>query len=155
MISVFLFLFFIHVQEEAPFKPKEDFLIKFDLAFKQRPHEPKPVHIEETRDEYEKRTSSTPLPYLKLLVKIIEVQPEELKVRVIRDDKTNLLTKKTSQGMEFKLDLGYTDDIKDRILGYKHVIQFLSSKKEVLSQIVIEFDKEGNYFVNGEKRGKV
>ena len=155
MIYSFLILFLVHIQEEIPFKPKEDFQIKFDLAFKQRSQDKKPVHIEEKRAEHDKRTNTSPLPYLKLLVKVMRVQPEEIKVKVIRDDKSTLLSKKAVQDMEFKIDLGYTDDIKDGISGYKHVIQFLSSKKEVLSKIVIEFDKDGYYFVNGEKRGKV
>jgi len=153
MIFAFLILFLI--QDEIPFKPKEDFEIKFDLTFKQRNHDDKAFYMDETRDQHDKRTGTTPLPYLKLMVKIKLVQPEEVKVKVIRDDKNVKLMKKAQQDMEFTLDLGFTDDVKDKISGYKHVIQFLSSKKEVLSRIVIEFDKEGNYFVNGEKRGKV
>ena len=155
MKTLFLILFAFTGQEEIPFKPKDDFEVKFDLSFKQRNRDEKAVYLQETRAEHEKRTSVTPLPFLKLLVKIKRLQPEEIKIKVVRDDKNVVVSKKAEQDMEFKLELGYTDDIKDQISGYKHVIQFLSPKKEVLSKIVIEFDKEGNYFVNGEKRGRV
>jgi hypothetical protein len=155
MINPFLILLFIALPDEAPFKPKDDFEVKFDLTFKQRTHDEKAVYINESRAEREKRTITTPLPYLKLFVKIKRLEPEEIKLKVIRDNKNTVISKKTEQDMEFKLELGFTDDIKDRISGYKHVIQFLSAKKDVLSRIVIEFDKDGNYFVNGEKRGKV
>jgi hypothetical protein len=155
MINPLLILFMIAFADEAPFKPKDDFEVKFDLTFKQRDRDEKTVYMNETYKEREKRTITTPLPFLKLFVKIKRIEPEEIKLKVIRDDKNTLISKKTGQDMEFKLELGYTDDIKDRISGYKHVIQFLSAKKDVLSVIVIEFDKEGNYFVNGEKRGKV
>lgn len=155
MVPAFLILFLIHIQEEIPFKSKEDFEIKFDLTFKQRERDTKTVYLSESPNEHDKRNNTSPLPYLKLLVTIKLVQPEELKMKVIKDDKNAIISKKTEQGMEIKLDLGFTDDIKDRVSGYKHVIQFLSGKKDVLSKIVIEFDKEGNYFVNGEKRGKV
>lgn len=155
MINPFLILLFIAFPDEVPFKPKDDFEVKFDLTFKQRTHDEKTVYMDESRAEREKRTTSTPLPYLKLFVKIKHVETEEIKLKVIRDDKNTLMSKKTEQDMEFKLELGFTDDIKDRVSGYKHVIQFLSAKKDVLSRIVIEFDKDGNYFVNGEKRGKV
>jgi hypothetical protein len=157
MLYAALFAFLGFIQEEVPFKAKEDFEIKFDLAFKQRSHttDNKTIHLNETHAEQEKRTSSTPLPYLKLMVKIISVPSEEVKLKVIKDNKNSILSKKTEAGMEFKIELGFTDDIKDKISGYKHEIQFLSSDKKVLSRILIEFDAEGNYFVNGEKRGKV
>jgi hypothetical protein len=155
MISPFLILLLIGVTDEVPFKPKEDFEVKFDLTFKQRDHSEKAVYVDETRAEKDRRTSVAPLPYLKLFVKIKRVEPGEIKLKVVRDDKFVILSKKAGQDMEFKLELGFTDDIKDRISGYKHVIQFLSAKKDVVSRIVIEFDKNGNYFVNGEKRGKV
>ena len=155
MIFAFILLFFLPAQEEAPFKPKEDFEVRFDLSFKQRVSNDKAVYVQETRAEYEKRHPVTPLPFLKFTVKINRVQPEEAKVKVVRDDKTTLQTRKIEQNMEVKFEAGFTDDIKDRVSGYKHVIQFLSAQKEVLSRIVIEFDKEGHYFVNGEKRGKV
>jgi hypothetical protein len=157
MVFTALIVFLLYTQNDAPFKAKEDFEIKFDLSFKQRTHsaDNKTVHLNETRAEHEKRTSATPLPYLKLMVKIIRVPAEEVKLKVIKDDANTVLSKKVESGMEFKLDLGFTDDIKDKISGYKHVIQFLSSDKRILSRILIEFDNEGNYFVNGEKRGKV
>lgn len=157
MLYTALITFLIYIQEDAPFKAKEDFEIKFDLSFKQRSHsdDNKTVHLNETRADHEKRTSATPLPYLKLMVKVIRVSADEVKLKVIKDDANAVLSKKVESGMEFKLELGYTDDIKDRISGYKHVIQFLSSDKRILSRILIEFDDEGNYFVNGEKRGKV
>lgn len=155
MILSFLFLLLFTIQDEVPFKPKDEFEIKFDLSFKQRSRDEKTVYLQETRAEYDKRTSASPLPYLKLFVKVKQLQPDEVKIKVVRDDNVPVLSKKTEQDMEFKLELGFTNDIKDQVSGYKHVIQFLSSKKEVLSRIVIEFDREGNYFVNGEKRGKI
>jgi hypothetical protein len=155
MITPFLILLFVAITDDVRFKPKDDFEVRFDLTFKQRMHDEKTVYVDESRAEREKRTISTPLPYLKLFVKIKRVEPEEIKLKVIRDDKNTMVSKKAEQNMEFKLELGFTDDIKDRVSGYKHVIQFLSAKKDVLSRIVIEFDKDGNYFVNGEKRGRV
>lgn len=144
------------LQNEAPFKPKEDFEIKFNLAFKQRnASDDKSVYMSETRAERDKRTNITPLPYLNLDVKILKAGPEEVKLKVIKDNNQSVFSKKVEAGMEFELELGFTDDIKDKISGFKHVIQFLSSDKKVLSLIVIEFDEEGNYMVNGEKRGKI
>ncbi len=57
--------------------------------------------------------------------------------------------------MEFDLRLGFVDDMKDHVSGYLHVITFYDDDRNPVSQIVIEFDKDGNYFVNGQQRGKV
>ena len=113
------------------------------------------MDLDETFRENQKRTGSASLPYLKLLIRIFKVQSGEVKLKVVQDDLSIILSKKISHITEFKLEPGFTDDIKDRISGYKHVIQFYSSDKKVMSQIVIEFDTDGNYFVNGEKRGKI
>jgi hypothetical protein len=111
--------------------------------------------VSETRAEHDKRLSTTPLPYLNLHVKILTHKPEEIKIKVVKDDQNTVYNKKLVAGMEFRIDVGFTDDLKDRISGYKHVIQFLSTDKNVLSIILIEFYKDGNYMVNGEKRGKI
>ncbi len=57
--------------------------------------------------------------------------------------------------MKVKLDLGYTDDIKDRVSAYEYVAYFLSDDKKPLSRVVLFFDKDGTYYVNGEKRGRL
>ncbi|MFZ2907210.1 MAG: hypothetical protein WAZ98_13490 [Cyclobacteriaceae bacterium] len=155
MIAILSLLLLIGFQE-APYKAKDDFEIKPALLFKQRGHsDNSSVYPNETRKEHERRTSSEPLPYLQLQVKLLKTQPAEAKVRVIRDNGFTLLNKKITEGLEFQLEAGFSDDIKDRISGYKFEINFLSSEKEVLSRILIEFDEEGTYFVNGEKRGKI
>lgn len=155
MVRVIIICLFISFQE-IPHKAQREFEIKFDMSFKQRPVASNyTVRLEETKEERDRRTSSDLLPYLILKVKILELQPEEIKMRAIRDGNTQVFNKKVSAGAEFKLDLGFTDDVKDGISGYKHVIEFLSAEKKIVSQILIEFDKEGNYMVNGEKRGKI
>jgi|APTNR8051073442_1049403.scaffolds.fasta_scaffold00003_267 hypothetical protein len=156
MIGTVLFSLLLIFQDNPPFKPSEDFEIKFDLSFKQRSQlDNKTVHLTETEKDKERRTNSTPLPYLILHFKLLKIHPDEEKLKVIKDDKNFVLNKKIKESIELRLDVGFTDDVKDRISGYKHVIQFLSVDKKVLSVIVIEFDDEGNYTVNGELRGKI
>lgn len=156
MIPAMFFVITSFLQEDVPFKAKEDFEIKLDLSFKQRSsfETGAVLRSDKTHPENE-RTGTTSLPYLVLNIKILKVQPGETRMKVIRDDKVGIMSKKIGGETEFKLSLGFTDDIKDRISGYKHVIHFLSSRKDELSRIVIEFDEDGNYFVNGEKRGRI
>lgn len=156
MIGTILFSLLLIFQDDPPFKPTEDFEIKFDLSFKQRSQlDNKTLNLTETEKDKERRTNSTPLPYLILHFKLLKIHPDEIKLKVIKDDKNFVFNRKIKESVEFRLDIGFTDDVKDRISGYKHVIQFFSEEKEVMSIILIEFDKEGNYYVNGVKRGKV
>lgn len=157
MIQIVFLPLILFFQEEVPFKAKEDFEVKFEMSFKQRQasDESLTVRYDETAADREKRTNLDPLPYLTLRVKILKLQEDEIRMKVIKDDKSTVMNKKTATNQEVSLDVGFVADAKDRISGYKHVLQFLSSDKKTISQIVIEFDKDGNYLVNGEKRGKV
>jgi hypothetical protein len=157
---MFLIVFFsliLFFQEEVPLKSKTDFEVKFEMSFKQRQasDESLTVRYDETASDREKRTNLDPLPYLTLRVKILKLQDGEIRMKVIKDNKSTVMNKKTATNQEVSLEVGFVADAKDQISGYKHVVQFLSSDKKTVSQIIIEFDKEGNYLVNGEKRGKV
>jgi hypothetical protein len=143
--------------QDAPFKPQTEFEVKFDMSFKQRDQtgEKTTINLHETQAEHIRRTQTETLPYLVLHIKLTKILPTEIKGKIIRDNQAVVYNKKIEEGLTIKLDVGFTDDIKDQIKGYKHEVQFLSSDKTILSRILIEFDKDGNYFVNGEKRGKV
>jgi hypothetical protein len=84
------------------------------------------------------------------------VKEEEDRLKVLRDNRDFVLTKrKLSDGEEFEIDVGFLDDAKDKVKGYLHVITFYNDKKREVSRIVIQFDKEGNYLINGEKHGNL
>lgn len=157
MISITAIALIFFTQDTRPLKPIEEFAVKFELSVKQRPYpyQTETVRLAETKGEHDKRTSTDLLPYLKLNVKIITLHTNEIKLKVFKDEGSTVFSRKTESGMEFKLDLGFTDDIKDRVTGYKYVIQFYTQEKKEFSKIIIEFDAEGNYFVNGEKRGRI
>lgn len=143
--------------QEVPFKPQTDFEIKFDMSFKQRDQtgEKTTINLHETQAEHARRTQTTTLPFLTLHIKLVKVPSNEVKAKIIRDNLTVVYNKKIAEGSLIDLEVGFTDDIKDQIKGYRHEIQFLAADKTIQSKILIEFDEEGNYFVNGEKRGKV
>jgi hypothetical protein len=151
-----LFSLFCLQEEVVPYKAKEDFEIKLNFEFKQRPPaDPYQVNLDETRREYERRNTPGPLPYLYLNLHIAKITPGETKIRLIRNNDENAFTKKLQEGMQVKLDLGFTDDIKDRVSAHEYTLHFLSQDKKPLSRIVIFFEEDGTYLVNGEKRGKL
>jgi hypothetical protein len=145
IISIFLF------QDQAPYKSNDEFELKLDLQFRQRPKS-------ETKVELDHRTLPTSgmnAPYLYLNLKVVKAVPEEVRIKVLKNNSETLLARKFDPNVVVKLDLGFTDDIKDRVTAYQYLITFLSKEKSILSRIEIFFETDGTYLVNGEKRGKI
>jgi hypothetical protein len=151
LIWVTLFsLFFL--QHEPPYKSNEEFELKLDLQFKQRPR------VDPNTIELEKRTLPTSgmnAPYLYINLRVLKASPDEVRVKVIRNKSETLLSRKFDPQVMVKLDLGFTDDIKDGISAHHYIVTFLSKDKHPLSKIEILFESDGTYLVNGEKRGKI
>jgi len=147
LLTLLLLLFFN--QDQTPYKPKEEFELKLNFEFKSRT-------IDKTVAYNTSAMSSTgPLPYLKMELRVVKLSAEEVRVRITRNGGEAIFAKKTDPGMTIKLDLGFTDDIKDRVTANEYTVYFLSPEKKQLSKIEILFEKDGTYLVNGEKRGKV
>lgn len=148
----FLIIFF---QTEVPLKPVEEFECKLNLSFKARNGEPQPtVDYTETVAEREKRLSTTPLPYLKMKLKFIALSTDEFRMQATGGEVV-LKNRKVVVGEEIDLDLGYTDDIKDGILPRDYVITLLTKDRKAVSKINISFTQEGDYLLNGVKRGRI
>ncbi len=142
--------------QEVPYKAEEEFTIGLDLSFKQRPPASNYAYnFDETSREYKKRTMPGPTPYLVLSVSIDKVNDNETRLKVFQADEKMVYSKKLKQEVKFSLDAGYTDDLVDQLPGHLHVISFYDDKRNEVSRIVINFDKDGNYFVNGKQRGKI
>jgi hypothetical protein len=126
------------------------------MKFMQRPAaDPGRVKVDETRAEYLKRTSTDPLPHMTLYLMVKEAAADEVRMKIMRDGRSVASYRKFTVGKEIKLDVGFTDDAKDKISGYEHIVYFLSADKKEVSRIVITIDENGDYFINGQKRGRV
>lgn len=149
-----LWIFIIAItfaQDEIPFKSNDEFELKLDLQFKQRPNDHNKVELERRTLP----TSGMSAPYLYLNLKVIKAVPEEVRVKVLKNNGETLLSRKFDPTVVLKLDLGFTDDIKDRVSAHQYLVTFLSKEKNELSKIEIFFEADGTYLVNGEKRGKI
>lgn len=150
------FLLALPLQQDVPFKSDDEFVIRLDLKFKSRViSNANRVVVAETFAEHEKRTSTEQLPFLTLFVTITENSQGEARYKILKDGKVAVSNKKIEVGKEFKLEIGFTDDAKDKVSGYEHVIYLLSADKKEISKIVITIQDNGDYFVNGQKRGRV
>jgi hypothetical protein len=150
-----LIILSVFVLQDIPFKAKEDFDIKLDYTFKQRPVSDRTsVHFDESQKERDRRTSPAVLPYLILKVNLLKLPEEEVKVRIANNLNGALTNKKVQIGSTLSLDMGFTDDMKDRVSPHEYIITFVSPEKKELSRISIFIAEDGTFMVNGEKRGK-
>ena len=158
MKSLILIIFgLLSFQEDLPYKPFDEFELKLDFEFKDRGagRDPNKIEMNQTLKEREKTRGSGLLPYLYLNLKVLKQAPNEVRVKVIENRSKSVFNKKFDASTVLKLDLGFTDDIKDRVGAYEYTVIFLDEDKEHVSKIVIYFEKDGTYMVNGEKRGKI
>ena len=156
-IFTLILLGILAIQEEAPYKPSEEFEIKLDFEFKDRGagRNPNKIDMDLTMKEYEKTKGSGLLPYLYLNLKVLKQQESELRLRVVENKSKNILNKKVDTNTIVRLELGFTDDIKDRVGPYEYTIVFVNGDKDPVSRITIFFEKDGTYLVNGQTRGKI
>lgn len=145
LISFVCFLLF--TQNEIPYKAKDEFELKLDFQFKTRsPSQP---------TYSTKKVPTGPLPYLVVHLNVLKVLPDELRIRVVDMGNTTLAAKNLSKSTTMKFDLGYTDDLKDQVSSHQYFVNFYDGNKNIKRNIVILFEKDGTFFVNGEKRGKI
>jgi hypothetical protein len=143
-------------QDSVPFKPTEEFEVKFNFEFKERPRtNANKVLLDATQKEADRSRGSGPLPYLFLNFRVLTQTNGEARIRVFENGRRSIQAKKFDTKTVVKLDLGFTDDIKDRIGPYEYEIVLLSEEKAPVSKVVIYFEKDGTYLVNGEVRGKI
>lgn len=154
MKSLLLLSLFFLFQNQLPYKPKEEFEVKLDYQFKQRPSgDNSSIHLDETRKDFERRTSSATLPYLILNIKMLSAAQGK-KVRITSNLTSNVGTKKIQDGTIIPLDLGFTDDVKDRVTAHEYTLTFVSAERKDLNRIIILVEENGNFMVNGETRGR-
>lgn len=143
---------FVLIQDETPLKANDEFELKIDLQFKQRPK------TDLNTVELDKRTLPTSgmnAPYLYINLRILKPVAEEVRVKVVDNWNETLLSRKFDPSVLIKLNLGFTDDIKDRVAAHHYTVTFLNKEKAPLSKVEIFFEEDGTYIVNGQKRGKI
>ncbi len=154
LILCFVFRNKINAQD-VPLKNEEEFLLRIQMEFKSRPPaDAERIQVIETRAEFEKRTGGSPLPYLFLYLTFKKLSEEEVRFTVSKGGKA-YINRRAEVDKEIKLDIGFTDDIKDRTTEPEYVITLLSEKRKPVSRIVIYFSEKGDYLVNGVKRGRI
>lgn len=146
----FIFLSFF-TQETIPFKPKEEFELKMDYTFRQRTFD----HTKAVDYGDKVPRDTGPLPYLELTLRLLVINANEARVQITGNTGELMLNKKLKDGLLIKMDLGFTDDMKDRVTAHEYKVLILDDNKTPTSQILIHVAEDGTFLVNGEVRGKL
>jgi len=147
----YLALLLVLFLQEVPFKSKNEFEIKLNYEFKQRPA-PQAVKVSFEKS-VDSRDNQAILPYLALDINILSVGPAT-RVKFSNNSEGYTGSKKVKDGSQFHLVIGFTDDVKDRVTAHEHILTFIDNEKRELSRIVLFIDTDGTFLVNGEQRGR-
>ena len=141
--------------QEAPYKPAEEYEITIDYKFEERPAiDRSKVEYEVATDERNRKAISGPLPYLKINLKLLKLSNEEVKLRVIDSNGNLVFNRKASVGTKLTLDIGFIDDVKDRITPNSYTLNLFTDSKKIVTRIHMVILEDGTFLVNEEKRGK-
>jgi hypothetical protein len=148
IISILFFL----LQDQVPYKPSEHFELKLDYEFKQRPAEnTSTVYMQESN----RNSGPSLLPFLAIQLKVLKLQPDEIRLKIFTNDGATVANRKVQEQQLVKFDMGFTADLKDRVLPHEYTLLFLSGDKKEISRIVVFVAADGSFLVNNEQRGKL
>ena len=150
-----IFIIALFNYQDIPFKPSEEFEIKLDYQFKQRPFtDHNTVNLSESQKEHNRKASTGVLPYLVLNVKLLKLPGDKSRMRITTNRNDRPILKKVSLNTVISLDLGFTVDMIDRVKAHEYTLTIFDDDKNPIDRILISVGEDGSFFVNGELRGK-
>lgn len=154
-LSSLLLSLLLVVQDDVPFKAKEEFEIKLDYQFKERgDYANSTLVYGEKKREADGNVTKTVLPYVVLKLKLLKLN-NETSFKIDTNIRSAFMIKRHIEiGKEYPLDLGFASDMKDHVTANEYLISLFSPEKKVVSKITIVVESDGTFKVNGEKRGK-
>ena len=148
-ITILAVLYF----QEIPLKPTNEFEVKLDYQFRQRPYaDHNTVDLSDSRRV--QRTGGGVLPYLVLNIRMLALEEEKMRVGITNNLDPRPVWRKVSRSTVLELDMGFTDDMIDRVKAHQYTLTFFDGDKKPVDRILIKVEEDGSFVVNGEKRGR-
>lgn len=150
---IFFPLILLLFQEEIPLKPMKEFEIITNYELRKKPDGESSKIVFEHSEERRRSTGTDMLPYLSIKLKVRKWASGVSQIKVADSNGKVYFKKKITSDSEYAFEMGYVDDIKDKITTGKFFATFIKDKKSV-EQITIEVEEDGTFRVNGVIRGK-
>ncbi len=149
---LYLISFLLFVQTiDVPYRAKDDFQVELKYNFKERPTKDASTVTWEAQPG---KVKSGPLPYLIVNVKILNPKEDEIRFKCEDNNGRALFNKKADKTLDYQIDMGYVDDVKDRVTAYGYTLYALGEARQAINKIELIVMEDGTFMVNGEKRGK-
>lgn len=146
-------LFSLLFQDQVPTKAVREFEISTKYELRKKPVSEQPKIVFDPQEKIERESGTDMLPYLIINLKVKKWAVDVEQVRVVDSNGKQFLKKKQTDEGLYTWDMGYVDDIKDKVTPGKFIVQFLRDKKPA-EQILVQVEEDGTFLVNGERRGK-
>jgi hypothetical protein len=157
MKLLFCLLPFLLQDPTLPRKPADEFKLELEYKFKNRPGGDHAfIDLTETVAEKERRTTgnTSPLPYLIVHLSFLKLSAKEVRVRCTDNNHKNRFSRKAETDKVYSVDLGFTEDMKDRVTAYEYTFFLMDPDKNNTSSIILRVEEDGTFLVNGLRRGK-
>ncbi len=152
VIRIFAVVVSLSFIQDVPFKPASEFEAAVDMQFKTRPAGDQPAY-DANGNKFEQRTGL--LPYFSVNLLHISSAKGEVRFKALDANGKNVGSRKLLPSTSYRFEMGFVEDLKRGEVATNNLtIFFMNEKKEVLSKVVLVVTKEGDFLVNGEKRGQ-
>jgi hypothetical protein len=141
---------FTSAQEDLPFLPANEFEAKVALSFRVRKGEE--ANTFRFNEEVGRRkTYDKPIAFLAINFKLVKAN-EIVRMRSVHGSGGK--TQKIKENQVLHFEMGFVEDIKSSHVPNELILYFLSDQKKELSKVIFLITADGDFLVNGEKRGK-
>lgn len=141
----------LHEKQGVPYRDESTYEINLDYDFKNKVVDDRDVVQLSARRAKEKHGL---LPYLIVNLVLLKVGPDDYRIKVTDSLEGVVLSKKIKPEQVYKIDMGFTDDMKDGVTPNQFVVHFIDQKKTVKNRIVLEVQEDGTFLINGQVHGK-
>ena len=142
----------MEVQQVIPYRQESTYEIKLDYDFKNKTVDDRDVVRVSERFQKEKQGL---LPYLIIHFTFLEIGPNDYRIKVTDNSKAVALSKKIKPDQVYKIDMGFTDDMKDGVTPNQYNIHFMNREKIVQSRVVLEVLEDGTFLINEKVHGRL
>jgi hypothetical protein len=151
MIAFKTFLVAFALMQDIPLKPSNEFQVTVDIQFKSRPASE--VTYDANGNKFENNTGL--LTFLAVNLSSIVTSNGEARFKAIDGSGKILGSKKIAPNVSYHFDMGFVADLKKQENNSNRItVYFLNDKRVEISKVEMEVTKDGDFLVNGEKRGQ-
>lgn len=148
-----LLALYFFLQSEIPFKNSDEFLVKIDVKFKQKPAKYDQNTFSSDGERLDRRVGES-VAFLVLNISQVKILDDEHRIQAVDSKGRSLFKKKAPPAPEMNFEMGFVDDLKSGTTSNQITVYFLSSEKKELRKIVCSVLPDGTFEVNGKWHGK-